>query len=128
MTFYGPTSQKSLHQHVPENALEIKNQICYITHTICGVGISVLCGLPKPKRRVRLPYPAPQSSFPLRVRSFLFVKEYSKIFLSRSIIRSALFFFAALFGSKCIRFGIVESLSQALLFSLTSQHLQIICF
>ena len=27
--------------------------------SICGIGISVLCGLPKAKRRVRLPYPAP---------------------------------------------------------------------
>ena len=31
-----------------------------IIFLLCGIGISVLCGLPKAKRRVRLPYPAPR--------------------------------------------------------------------
>ena len=39
--------------------VEFLNTVCYNTDT-CGIGISVLCGLPKAKRRVRLPYPAPK--------------------------------------------------------------------
>ena len=38
---------------------------CYNKHTeLCRVGISVLQRLPKPLRRVRLPYPAPAQKFP----------------------------------------------------------------
>ena len=44
-----------------QKALEFSAFLCYNTqHSICGIGISVLCGLPKAKRRVRLPYPAPK--------------------------------------------------------------------
>ena len=43
-----------------QKALEFFVFLCYNTqHSIRGIGISVLCGLPKAKRRVRLPYPAP---------------------------------------------------------------------
>ena len=35
----------------------------------CGIGISVLCGLPKAKRRVRLPYPAPEKKQPLSTKT-----------------------------------------------------------
>ena len=43
---------------------------CY-NSTVRRVGISVLQRLPKPLRRVRLPYPAPKRKTPVRVSFFL---------------------------------------------------------
>ena len=86
-------SQKKMRRDTEAAQLPEYSRICRAEHGnenfICRIRTSVVHRLPKPRRRVRLPYPAPSERTPL----FEQFCRKTEFFVSESLEKSALFLF-----------------------------------